>query len=367
MLLITTLSAGLISAFGSDGAGQVRAALADFANAAPPAELAVLDDALSMAPFGPRVSAADPASLAVALNRAAAGLNSSGGDGILIVGGPEIFPTWSIPNPVTDRSLDPDTAILTDNPYGARGSTAMSDWMVPALPIGRISAGAGASAASLCAVIGTLVSNHQKRPLRAGYVEFTNRDWQDISFSVISDMPGPGRLLISPDDVVNASNTINLDARFLYCNLHGFNNDSAWKGFDAVRRTFVTAMSPQSFAASAVGGSVIYTEACYGLQTKGRPASGSCALTALAAGAAAVVGATGLAFGSLPGAPKNLIDADAFAKGFFEAGLTAGSTAGACLHKARTEFRASCGPTPDVYATKTLLQFQLLGDPTLAV
>ncbi|MGA3079567.1 MAG: hypothetical protein ABSG56_38570 [Bryobacteraceae bacterium] len=368
MLLIATLSSGMISAYGADGYQLVRSALNDLCTAAPGAQLAILDDAVAMLPFGPPTSGTDTASLSNAINRVAPGLTAPGGDGILIVGGYDIFPTWRPANPVTDRAIDAaDIDVPTDNPYGAHGSPSMNDWLSPDIvPVGRICAGAGDPASALCAIIETVAAQHQKKPLRAGFVEFTNRDWQDASFSVISDMPGPGRLLISPDDMVDASSATQLAARFLYCNLHGFSNDQAWKGYDDVRRTFVTAMSAQSFSADAVAGSTIYTEACYGLQTYGRPTSGSCALSALAAGAA-VVGATGLAFGSLPGDPQNLINADAFAKGFFEAAILPGSTAGGSLRAARTSFLAACGPTPDSYAKKTLLQFQLLGDPTLAV
>jgi hypothetical protein len=167
--------------------------------------------------------------------------------------------------------------------------------------------------------------------------------------------------------VVAAANAVELDARFLYCNLHGFSGDPAWKGYDDVGRRFVTALSADSFSSDFIAGSFIYTEACYGLQTAGRTPASSCALAALAAGAAAVVGATGLAFGSLPpGGPANLIDADALARGFFQAALGPNATAGGCLQQARDAFRSSASGL-DSFARKTLLQFQLLGDPTLYV
>jgi hypothetical protein len=367
MLLLTTLSSGMISAYGDDGYQQISSAVSDLCMAVPGAQVAILDDGVSMAPFGGRASAVDQASLFTALNGVVKNIGlTAGGDGILILGGNDVFPAWSYPNPVTDRSLDPDPNVLTDLPYGCPDNP--NDWLSPnIIAVGRICAGAGDPASALCAIIQNLVTNHQKKPLRAGYVEFTNRDWQDASFSVISDMPGPGRLFISPDDAVTAANSAQLDARFLYCNLHGFSNDPAWKGYDDVRRSFVAAISPESFSPDSIAGSAIYTEACYGLQTAGRPSSGSCALSALGAGAAAVVGATGLAFGSLPGDPRNLIDADALARGFFEAALAPNSTAGGCLRAARASFLVSSGSSPDSYAKKTLLQFQLLGDPTLVI
>jgi hypothetical protein len=86
-------------------------------------------------------------------------------------------------------------------------------------------------------------------------------------------------------------------------------------------------------------------------------------LTLLAQGATAIVGSTGLAFGTAPGAPLNLIDADALTRGFFNAALS-GGTVGHCLAQARSGFLTS---SLDVYQQKTLLQFQLLGDPSLAI
>ena len=374
MLLAATLGSGMVSAYGAEGLARVQSAFNDFRRAAPGARLAILDDAASMSRYGGPASDTSPPSLCAALARVVnielpaktPGGNASENDGILILGGNEIFPFFNAPNPVTDP-IDTDVFVPTDSPYGARGSMNEDDWLNPAIPVGRICCGAGDSADSLCAIIEAMASYHQRMPARAGYVEFTNRDWQDASFSVITEMPGPGRLLISPDDVVTAANAVELDARFLYCNLHGFSGDPAWKGYDDVGRRFVTALSADSFSSDFIAGSFIYTEACYGLQTAGRTPASSCALAALAAGAAAVVGATGLAFGSLPpGGPANLIDADALARGFFQAALGPNATAGGCLQQARDAFRSSASGL-DSFARKTLLQFQLLGDPTLYV
>lgn len=360
MLLVTSLASGLLSAYGVDGSQQVEAAMADFVSSAPGSQIVLLDDAAAMAPFGGAVSAPNPPSLAASLGRV---VSSTGADAVLIVGGHEIFPFYSILNPVVNP-IDPDTAVLTDNPYGANGSPAVADWLNPAIPVGRVCAGPGDSADAFCAILEGLAANRLNRSPRAGYIEITNRDWQDASFSVISEMPAPGHLFISPDDAITPANSEDLDAHFLYCNLHGFTGDPAWKGYDDVRRVFVPALSADSFLPAAVSGSVIYTEACYGLETAGRPISGSCALSALAAGAAGIVGASNLAFGSLPGPSPNLIDADAFARAFFQAALQPNATLGDCLRAARSSFLASSGPSPDPFAVKTLLQFQLLGDPT---
>ncbi len=365
-LLAITRAAGMVSAYGAKGYELIQAKLLAYQRSIPglSVTLAVLDDEGSMAPLGGVAAGSDAASLQLAAAKAVAGTDPNG---VLILGGNEIIPPYQLTNPVTNRTLDPDPWVYTDNPYGLKAPFNLQQSLEPPTPVGRLCAGAGDSAAAFCALIDNLIANHTQRPLRAGYVEVANRVWQDASATVASALAGAGRVLVCPDDRVTASSASLLDCRYLYCNLHGFLNDRGWKGQDPVRG-YMTALDPSSFSAASVAGTVVFTEACYGLQTAGRPRAGSCALTILACGGAAVIGSTGLAFGTAPGAPLNLIDADALAKGFFSAALsgTTDRTIGECLQAARSVFRAASSGL-DAYQTKTLLQFQLLGDPTLAI
>jgi hypothetical protein len=369
-LLAITRAAGMISVYGPDGYSQIQAKLAAYQRSVTGQNvtLAVLDDAASMAAYGGVAGGADAISVQVAVTRVVAALPAAATPlhGLLILGGGNVVPFFQVANPVTNRALDPDPWVYTDNPYGQTGPFDLGRSLEPSLPVGRICTGASDPAGAFCALIDNLIANHNTRPIRAGYVEVTNRVWQDASASVASALAGAGRVLVCPDDRVTAVNASVLDCKYLYCNLHGFQNDPGWKGSDPVRG-YVTALSPDSFSAQFVAGTFVYTDACYGLRTDGRPTTGSCALTLLARGAAAVVGATGLAYGTAPGAPLNLIDADALTRGFFNTAL-GGGTVGSCLKQARLNFLGSSSPAAaDVYQQKTLLQFQLLGDPTLAI
>jgi hypothetical protein len=360
----------MISAYGQDGYSQIQAKLAAYQRAIPglTATLAVLDDAASMAAYGGVAAGPDAISLQAAVTRVVAALPAAVTplDGLLILGGGNVVPFFQVPNPVTNGATDPDPWVYTDNPYGQPGPSDRGQSLEPPLAVGRICTGAGDPASAFCALIDNLITNHNSRPIRAGYVEVTNRVWQDASASVASALAGAGRVLVCPDDRVTALNRNVLDCKYLYCNLHGFQNDPAWKGMDPVRG-YVTALSPDSFSSQYVAGTFVYTDACYGLQTDGRPTDGSCALTLLAQGAAAVVGPTGLAYGTAPGPPQNLIDADLLTRGFFNAALS-GGTVGSCLRRARLNFLGTSSSTAtDIYQQKTLLQFQLLGDPTLAI
>jgi hypothetical protein len=327
-------------------------------------EFYVLDDAFSM---GQNPSAKDNTapSLNAALSRLVPPAPNGNDRSILILGDDRVFPYFRAPNPVQDR-IDPDPYVLTDNPYGARGSQNPNDWLQPdLLPVGRIAAGVSDSAQDFCNLLDVQISLRRTPPLRAGYVEITSRQWQNTSAFVMSALASPNRVFVSPDDRITAANASNLDCKFLYCNLHGFQNQAAWQGFDPGTSSYVPALTPDAISAQYLKGSVVFSEACYGLQTVGRKSSSCCALSLLAAGAA-VVGSTGLAFGSSTPQPQTLIDADALARGFFDRAPQTNPTLGSRLKAARDSLRESA-PIPDAYLQKTLLEFNLLGDPSYEI
>jgi hypothetical protein len=137
-------------------------------------------------------------------------------------------------------------------------------------------------------------------------------------------------------------------------------------GYDQGLSYPVPAITPDAFESQYVSGAVVFTEACYGLATFGRSTSSSCALSLLAAGAGGIVGSTGLAFGTATAKPQDLIDADAMARGFFNTALIPGQTLGTCLKAARSQLLQTSS-SADVYVRKTLLEFQILGDPSYAI
>ena len=353
MLWIVTSQAGLNSAYGADGAALVEAKLqqlaAAAAGAAQGAELHVL-------------AASNDAPSLYAELKALTGRSVAGPGNLLIAGDQRIFPSFSVSNPVTARTLDPDTAVVTDNPYGSFVWSQPVDAVLPEIPVGRIAAGVEQTAAGLAALLDAQIALRTAHGLRTGYVEIVSRQWQNVGTSVLS-MTAPGaRVIVSPDGRVSASNASLLDCKYLYCNLHGFLNTAAWSGYDQGLSYPVVAITPDAFQPQYVSGTVTFTEACYGLATSGRTTGGSNALSLMAAGAAAVIGSTGLAYGSATAQPQTLIDADILARTFFNA-AAAGVALGHCLSEARSALRSSSSAS-DAYVVKTLLEFQLLGDPS---
>ena len=353
MLWILTSVAGLKAVYGADGASLVTAKAGQLATAGPAAVVQPLASAATSPP--------DASALYAELK----GLVGRGiaPQAILILGEQRAFPSFTVGNPVTDRSIDPDNTVLTDNPYGQFDWTQPEQCTVPPVMVGRLAAGTNETAAGLSALLDAQIALHKKPAARTGYVEIVSRQWENASTAVMALSAPASRLIVSPDGRVSAANASVLDCRYLYCNLHGFLNSTPWSGYDLGLSFPVPALTPDAVLPQYVSGTVAFTEACYGLATMGKATSASNALSLLAAGAAAVVGSTGLAFGTATPQPQTLLDADVLARSFFNAALTPSVSVGNCLQRARQDLR-NTGSASDPYITKTLLEFQLLGDPT---
>lgn len=356
-----TSAAGLQSVYGAAGYATIMQKLNTLTGtgAASGPKLHILDDATSMQGLTP-ATAQDAPTLQGALKQFL-----QANDTVTIVGDQRVFPAFEVANPVTDRTIDPDATILTDNPYGDLTGQPPEECTQPQVAVGRLAAGVSDSAPALASLLDWQISWLQQPPQRTGYVEVTSRQWQDTSSFVLAAMASSQRVFVSPDIRISASNAANLDCKYLYCNLHGFASGGPWMGYDQGLSYPVPAVTPDAFQSTYASGIVCFTEACYGLATSGLSTGSSCALSLLAAGAKAVVGATGLAFGTATAQPTTLIDADAMAQGFFNSALATGATIGSCLKRARQQLAGTSSAT-DPYVKKTLLEFQLLGDPSYA-
>ena len=117
-MLIVTMRGKLEQMYGSDGYTSVRSALNDFALAAGGFALA-LDDSSECRPLGLNPApGVDSGSILLGI-RAARNRLGALADSLLLAGGDAVVPYFQLTNPVTDRILDKDTVVLSDNPYGA--------------------------------------------------------------------------------------------------------------------------------------------------------------------------------------------------------------------------------------------------------
>jgi hypothetical protein len=366
-MLIVTVRSKLEQLYGTDGYTSVRSALDHYAESAGAIVFAA-DDLADCRALGLNPApGADSGTILLAIRAARRRLGSVV-DSLLIAGGDSVVPHFQVSNPVTDRVLDQDTVVFTDNPYGANDETAVEQ-LSPSLPVGRFVQPDG-DRESFVALIDSLTkANSEARRTSGaggpGAALVVNEDWIDYSQNVAAAMKGPLDWHISPGYEMNAGTLADAGRPILYFNLHGFAGEPEWKGYSKSLRTFVTAVSPDAFVDTYVKGSIAFAECCYGAETRGRSASNSCALK-LASQGAAFLGATGLAYGSYLAPGFFLEDADFLARAFFS-GLSRGNSVGVSLGNARRAYlfdaNENLAAAAWQYKRKTLLQFVLFGDP----
>ncbi len=287
---------------------------------------------------------------------------------VLILGGPDLFPLVTIPNPVhalPGFQADPDTDIPTDNYYGAAGRL-LKDVLAPALACGRLLP-SGSSAADLVAALDRLTAMHANHPGSDGSLAVSAAIWSADTRSVVAPVAMPADIQLAPDYQIAAAGAPyrDLRKRFLHFNLHGFLSESAWRGEAAWGAP--RCLNPESFRDNYVAGSVIFAENCYGAHIVGNTPDSSCARKAVAQGAASFAGSTTYAWGlSSLDDPLKLANADLLAN-LFWMGIHAGKRAGVALRDAKRQFLRQALAKGNVTQLeyKTLFQFLLLGDPCL--
>lgn len=382
MLLLASSRRNLTAALRADGVERVEHQI-DFyrdalASGGTPSLLVYVDDLASMAAFGlDPVASLDSNSIGGAIRSAVAAIAAGGSDvaAIALIGGDAIIPFWRVLNPVTIRTIDPDPVVLTDNPYGA-SDDRFESWLTPELPVGRFCSPDGSGPEALEELFKDAANNHwdgrnmatdnriePRQPFRQGSCAVVNDEWIDPSIKAGQSLTRPVTWRRAPEFRVVLENRCDLNAKYLYFNLHGFSGEAGWKGYDPKRDEFITALSPESFSREHVRGSLLFAENCYGAEVAGRTPDNSCALRALAMGAGAFIGSTGLAFGSFIAPETFLANADELA-GFFFQHATSGTPAGPALTRARADYMLSARRNQlDPFEQKTALQFVLLGDP----
>jgi hypothetical protein len=156
-----------------------------------------------------------------------------------------------------------------------------------------------------------------------------------------------------------------LEARaIIYFNVHGSRDEKFWYGQEGF--SYPEVLSPEIVAAAFPENAVVLSEACYGGLVEGKTRRDSVAMSFLSRGVSAFVGSSAIAYGS---PDESLTEADLLAY-FFFGRLVAGETAGSALREAKVDFAAEMLERQgylDGDDRKTLLEFNLFGDPTVGI
>ncbi|MGE5123982.1 MAG: hypothetical protein ACM3H7_05650, partial [Acidobacteriaceae bacterium] len=362
------------------------------------------DDGRSTQPYKIRPAAnSEPQQLKLSLSELDAALEKKGEriGALLIIGGPEIVPFHSLPNPVEDADND----VPSDNPYASRdGNYFINDW-----PVGRISGGSTTNLNPLLKVIKEINNRYDSKTTKFAwyyliieYVQeffrrglykkqssygYTAAVWRRASQSVYRSIGNPDELMVSPpihacesseitytetpalnDNRQNGTSCLLLpEARLGYFNLHGVPDGSEWYGqsdptIPADGPDFPVAMRPEDIRNSGSAPKLVFSEACYGANIIGKTIDDAISLKFLASGTQAVIGSTCISYGSLA---SPLTSADLLGHVFWSL-VQEGFTVGESFRRAKIHLAREMNQRQgflDAEDQKTLISFVLFGDP----
>ncbi len=366
MNLLLSIRGNLERKYGT-GVGRIDQALNDLVAAHASSGLNSIvvyaDQANSLAPYGVSpVAAVNPSEVKRVIDELDRALaqKQTPLEALLLIGGDDIVPFCRLPNPVQRPEDDPDTEVLTDNPY----ASVDDEPLVVERAIGRLPDAAESSPDLLVKVLSSASDLHlHPRALSVSF-GLSASVWALASQNVYASAPGPRPLELSPPTVEANFQPPWLNATWLsYFNLHGMEKSDAWYGQIGV--TYPPAVRPLLVAPADVAGTVFFTEACYGANIVRKATNQAISLTALNGGAACFVGSTKIAYG--PASPP-ATDADLLGIDWVQ-NLLAHQAFGKAFMLAKQSFFKECSALSlfDETAQKTLLEFVLYGDPTLKV
>jgi len=300
---------------------------------------------------------------------------------LLLIGGDDLVPFHRLPNPTDDVDED----VPSDNPYG----TTDENYFIPEWPVGRLPSPCGRDPQPLCNMLTNTIGAHNKQgEAQSWFMAFIIRllkrraadgplssmgysasIWKDASLEVFAAIGKAGDLQMCPPS--DSDHAPALDkSQLSYFNLHGVEDGPNWYGqrtqADGYGPLYPVALTPKSAGQSSLP-KVIFTEACYGANVinKTEPDAALC-LRFLTDGVSAFVGSTRIAYGSV-GAP--LIGADMLGRLFWE-NLLSGLPVGESLRYAKLNLAHAMHKRQsflDGEDQKTLISFQLYGDPLLPI
>lgn len=312
---------------------------------------------------------------------------------LFIIGGDDIIPMPYVPHYFADSASDKtiDTDLLYAYPYGEDMREALASRQIfchePLFMVGRLPLAEDATLNDFVGYLRRSIDNSRGIPVYGAYGQ-CDPHWKNVSVRVANDLiqnellPSregqfpPAwyyhRIILSPEVVdTTVDRVLNADATLYFFNLHGSNERESrgYFGQLPVHKAFYQAIRPDHLQHLRQP-NIVMTEACYGARFIGLDKAHSMLLSAISAQTLAFVGSSRTSYGNIDpetgATPQNVGIglADVMAAAFMQA-LLQGYTVGQAFFAARCAvFKA--GPD-DLMTALTLVEFNLFGDPTLAL
>jgi hypothetical protein len=285
-------------------------------------------------------------------------------DYLMILGAPDIFPHQDLRNPAYDPQGDDDRVVPSDLPYACEApySKDPRKFVGPTRVVGRLPDLLGtADPAYLVFLLGT-AARHKIRA-RSDYQKYfsvTAEVWKGSTSLSLTKLFGSSDAMATSPPKGPAWTPAQLGRRVHFINCHGAPSDPNFYGQRG--NSYPVAHSTKRLIKKIMNGTVIAVECCYGAElydpADSEMQAGICS-TYLRDGAYGYFGSSTIAYGPSEGNGQ----ADLICQYFLNEVLEGASLGDAAL-RARHRF-AQAYTHLDPVDLKTLVQFHLLGDPSI--
>jgi hypothetical protein len=283
-------------------------------------------------------------------------------DYMVLTGAQDIIPFQDLKNPAF--RLDEEPVVPSDLPYACEHpfSTDPKKFLAPTRVVGRIpDIPNGTDPAYFENIIKSIIK-WKPRPLDyyQKYFALSTVSWKGSTTMNVKKMFGnTKKLLLSPLKGPEFAKTV-LKPATHFINCHGALEDPFFYGEKGDIQP--EALFAKTLSRKIAYGTIVAAECCFGAQLYDPDEVGhmSIANSYLLQGAIAFMGSTNVAYGP----EDNIALADLITQ-YFLTNVFECSSTGRALLEARIKFLEECGPYLDVMELKTVLQFLLLGDPSI--
>lgn len=285
-------------------------------------------------------------------------------DYMMILGAPDIVPHQDLQNPLYAPWGDEDRVVPTDLPYACEApySSDPKKFLGPTRVVGRLPDLLGAAdAAYLVSLLGT-AAGHKTRPRNdyQRYFSVSAEVWKKSTSLSLTKLFGSSNAMATSPPAGPRWSPGQLGRRIHFINCHGAPSDPHFYGQRG--DAYPVAHSAERLVRRIMNGTVIAVECCYGAElydpADSKMQAGICS-TYLRDGAYGYFGSSTIAYGPSEGNGQ----ADLLCQYFLEEVLNGASLGDATL---RARHRFAQGYTHlDPVDLKTLIQFHLLGDPSI--
>jgi len=285
-------------------------------------------------------------------------------DYMMILGAPDIVPHQDLRNPAYHPQGDDDEVVPSDIPYACEApySKNPAKFMGPTRVVGRLPDLLGtADPRYLVSLLGT-TARHRTRP-RGDYQKYfsvTAEVWKGSTSLSLTKLFGSSSAMATSPPKGPVWTAARLRPRVHFINCHGSPSDPNFYGQKG--RSYPVAHSAKRLVRRIMNGTVVAVECCYGAELYDPADSGmqpGICSTYLQDGAYGYFGSTTIAFGPSEGNGQ----ADLICQYFLDEVL-GGASLGDAVLRARHRF-AGAYTHLDPFDLKTLMQFFLLGDPSI--